>query len=522
MAARKKTKPRKASPGKGEDAEKGSGAAPAARPEAPPPGADLMGMEEAIALLKTTRATFYRWLRGGKIKGFKAGRQWRFERAEIERFLKGEEPQLELPVSIEPLVKSLVRRAAKLGVQDLAEPEKADLGNAVDLIINLAVAMRASDIHIEPFSTAPGAETVGVLRYRVDGVLHPLAEFDLRLIPALVGRFKAAAGCDVREKIKPQDGRILLDAGDHKLDLRLSFVGPTMGESVTVRILDPRAVLLNLANIDYTARDRERLMRNIRSPWGLVLVTGPTGCGKTTVLYACLNELAGPDVKTMSLEDPVEFLLPWVTQIGIQPSRGLTFERGIRAVLRSDPDVILVGEIRNRETLTVCQQAALTGHMVMTTLHTDEAASALKRMVEIGSEPFVVAEATRMVVAQRLVRKLCPKCSRPQQPSEETLRRAAELARSGGLGWDSLKAAFRGPTGCSECGQTGFKGRTVISEVLEITSEIGRALRAEASVDEIRSIAVSQGMTTLAADGIRRAAEGQVVLMEVLQILGLR
>ncbi|MHC4915753.1 MAG: GspE/PulE family protein, partial [Planctomycetota bacterium] len=334
--------------------------------------------------------------------------------------------------------------------------------------------------------------------------------------------FKSAAGCDVREKIKPQDGRILLDAGDHKLDLRLSFVGPTMGEAVTIRVLDPRAVLLNLAHIDYTARDRERVMRNIRSPWGLVLVTGPTGCGKTTVLYACLNELAGPDVKTMSLEDPVEFLLPWVTQMGVQPARGLSFERGIRAILRSDPDVILVGEIRNRETLSICQQAALTGHMVMTTLHTDEAASALKRMVEIGSEPFVVAESTRMVMAQRLIRKLCPKCSRPQQPSEEALKRAAELARSGGLGWDTLTDGFRGPTGCSECGQTGFRGRTVITEVLEMSAEIGRALRADASVDEIRAMAVSQGMTTMAADGIRRASQGQVVLMEVLQALGLR
>ena len=484
--------------------------------------ADLLDMDQAIAALKTTRSTFYRWLRSGRIRGMKAGRQWRFERSDIERFLKGQEPRVELPVGIEPLIAALAGRAAKSGVGDLSAAGRSGPEGAVDLILRLGVALRASDIHIEPLSPAPGRDGVGMIRYRIDGALHLVAEFDLRLLPAIVGRFKTLAACDVREKRVPQDGRILIDAGDRKLDLRVCFVGPAMGEAVTVRLLDPSQALLGLAQIDHAPADRERLLRGIRSPWGLVVVSGPTGSGKTTVLYACVSELAGPGVKTMSLEDPVEFLLPWVTQIAVRSAEGMTYAQGLRSVLRSDPDVILVGEIRDREALVVCQQAALTGHLVLTSLHTDEAVSALRRMVDIGREPFVVAESVRTVVAQRLVRKLCPECSRSEAPSPEALRRAAELARSGGMAWESLRPDFRGPVGCERCGRTGFRSRTVLTEVLEMSPEIGLALREGAHPDRLRALAVSQGMTTMAADGIRRAAAGQVALGEVLQALGAR
>ncbi len=522
MAARKGAK-KKAGAKKPARQGRSAKKAPKRAPEGPNgKRGELVDMDQAIGLLKTTRPTFYRWLRAGKIKGMKVGRQWRFYKEDIESFLKGEEPRVELPVSIDPLVAELTERGREMGVKEVPRSEKGGVSNVIDLMLNLAVGLQASDVHIEPFSTRAGQDTVGMIRYRIDGVLHPVAEFDLRLLPALIERLKAAAACDVREKRKPQDGRIILKTGERTLDLRVSFVGPVMGEAATIRILDSSAVSLSLERIDYAPHDRERLLKAIHSPWGLVLVTGPTGCGKTTVLYSCLNELTGPGVKTMSLEDPVEYLLPWVTQIAIKPAEGLTFERGARSILRSDPDVIMVGEIRNRETLTVCQQAALTGHLVFTTLHTDEAASALKRMVEIGSEPFVVAEATRLVLAQRLVRKLCTECRQAQEPSEGVLKHAAELARAGGLGWEALSPEFRGPVGCKRCGRTGFRGRTVITEVLEVSAEVGSALRRGAAVEELRAIAVSQGMTTMAADGIRRAARGEVVLAEVLQVLGLR
>ncbi len=512
MAASKKTRSKKSTPAKKKPTPK----------KTPETNGEVISMDEAIALLKTTRPTFYRWLRAGKIRGMKAGRQWRFYKSEIDRFLKGEEPRVELPVSIGPLVDELVERAADMGVKGVSAPINATVNTAVDLIIEIGVELQASDIHIEPFSTKAGGETVGMVRYRIDGVLQPVVEFDLRLIPALIERLKSLAACDVREKLVPQDGRVLIERNDRNLDLRVCFTGPMMGESATIRVLDSSAVMLDLERIPYAPHDRERLLKGIHSPWGLVLVTGPTGCGKTTALYSCLNELSGPGVKTMSLEDPVEYLLPWVTQIGVKGVHGRTFAHGARAVLRSDPDVIMIGEIRDRETMVVCQQAALTGHLVLTTLHTDEAASALQRMVEIGSEPFVVADSTRLITAQRLVRKLCPHCSKSEEPSSEALSRAAELARTGGLGWETLKPDFRGPVGCAKCGKTGFRGRTIIAEVMEMTPEIGRAVRREAGVDEIRAVAVSQGMTTMAADGIRRAAAGQLKLAEVLQVLGMR
>jgi type II secretory ATPase GspE/PulE/Tfp pilus assembly ATPase PilB-like protein len=223
----------------------------------------------------------------------------------------------------------------------------------------------------------------------------------------------------------------------------------------------------------------------------------------------------------MSVEDPVEYLLPWVTQIPISEGDGLTFTRAVRSILRSDPDVIMIGEVRDRETLMLALESALTGHLVFSTLHTDEAAAALKRMVDMGADPFVIVDAARIVLAQRLVRKLCPECSRKAAPPADLARRAEQTARSGGLHWDSLAKSFREPAGCPKCNQTGFKGRTVVAETLLVSPEIGAALRRGAGVEELRGIAVGQGMTTLAADGIRRAAAGQTSLAEVFRVLGI-
>ncbi|HOX06609.1 MAG TPA: ATPase, T2SS/T4P/T4SS family [Planctomycetota bacterium] len=493
---------------------------------------DMIGMDEAIALLKTTRPTFYRWLRSGRIKAMKLGRQWRFYRGDVERFLKGQEPRVDLPVSIAPLIDELASRLAQARsggpVQAAPGGEPAgpgagtsdDIGRAVNLAILLGVALKASDFTLESFSTEPGSDIAAMLRYRIDGVLQPIATFDLRLLPALVARLKTLAGCDVSEKRRPQDGRILVKVESRQVDLRASFVGAAMSESVTVRILDARTVLLGLDRIDYAEADMKRLRTAIAAPWGLNLLVGPTGSGKTTVLYSCLKELAGPGIKTMSVEDPVEYLLPWVTQIPIAEGQGLTFTRAVRSILRSDPDVIMVGEIRDRETLLLALESALTGHLVFSTLHTDEAAAALRRMVDIGADPFVVADATRVILAQRLVRKLCPECRHKAAPSADLARRAEQAARSGGLGWETLPADWREPVGCPKCGQTGYRGRTVIAETIQVTPEVGAALRRGAGVEELRATAVRQGMTTVAADGVRRASAGQTSLAEVFRVLG--
>ena len=487
------------------------------------PGKSLLTMPEAIELLKTTRPTFYRWVRAGRIKARKVGRQWRFQQEDLDRFIRGDAPSIELPVSIAPLILALREKIRKLGararLQDMPEPA-SPVEEAVQLMIAAASAMK-SDCILVAAHFAEGKSN-GVVRYRIDGVLALAATFDARLLPAIVGEWKRMASCDVHEKGKPQDGRILIKTGGKTLDLRINFLPASLGESITARILVASALTLELGRIGYAPHDLKKFRRTLKSSAGLILVTGPTGTGKTTTLYCCLNELSGPGTNILSVEDPVEYLLPWVTQVAVNPAAGQTFAYFLRAVLRSDPDVILIGEIRDRETLTIAQQIALTGHLALTTLHADEAASALKRMTDIGGNPFLVGDATKLVVAQRLIRKLCPHCSTSGTPAARDMDRAGKLAQNGGLKWPAPNQHFKKPVGCNQCNDTGYTGRTVIAEMLEVTPEIAKALREDAPVETLRSIAVSQGMTTMAADGIRRAANGETSLSEVFRTLGLR
>jgi len=483
---------------------------------------ELMDMAHAIELLKTTRPTFYRWLRSGKIKGMKVGRQWRFYREDIERFLKGEEPRIELTTDITPLTRALRDRLKDLGARELPETDEREVRTTVNHMIVLARKMDATDMHIAPQLKEAGGEPIAVLRYRVDGVLQPGAEFDARLLPAIVARWKTMAACDVHEQVKPQDSRIMMRYGGDKFDMRVCFLPASLGESLTARILDRSTAILTLDRIDYASRDKELLLKALQAPWGLILIAGAAGSGKTTVLYACLNYLAGPECKIVTVEDPVEMVLPWAVQVQVRPEQGLTFPRAVRSVLRSAPDVILIGQVRDLDTLSLAQEAALTGHLVMTTLHVDEAAGALKRMVDIGADPFVVVEATRLVLAQRLVRKLCPHCSVEETPRANQLDWAAEVTRKSGFNLQSLTPKFRKAVGCDKCRMTGYTGRTVIAETLEVTPEIGKSLRNRASLEELKAIAVGQGMTTMAADAVRRAANGETTLDEIVRVIGLK
>lgn len=484
---------------------------------------EIIDMNQAMEILKTTRPTFSRWLRAGKVKGFKVGRQWRFYRDDVERFMKGEEPQFELTADLTPLVETLAKRLRELGAGTSPPADASEVQYAVDLMVQLAGALRASDIHLAPHFKE-GGSTIAVLRYRVDGVLQPTAEIDIRLLRPLVEEWKKRAACNVQERLKPQDGRTLAEIGEtgKKLDLRVCFLPTNLGESLTARILDSDAIRLTLDQIDYSARDKEKLREWLHAPWGTVIVTGPTGSGKTTALYSCINELAKPELKIVSIEDPIEFYLPWVVQTQIRPSAGVTFPVALRAVLRSDPDVVLFGEIRDLESLTISQQCTLAGHLVLTTIHADEATRALMRLVEMGSEPFLVGDATKLIVAQRLVRILCRHCSKECEPSENDLRLAERLARTGGVDWTALKKEFRAPVGCPKCGNSGYRGRNVIAEALEVTPEIQDALKRSASVDELRTIAVGQGMVTMAAHGVQRAAGGSTSLDEVIRVLAVR
>jgi excisionase family DNA binding protein len=472
-------------------------------------------MEEVIAMLKTTRPTFYRWLRAGRLKGTKIGRQWRFRREDVERFLKGQEPQIDLAADITPLLDTLRKRLKEDGVGE-EEPHESELVRAVKLMIHLAAQMRASDLHIEP-----QPEGVAILRYRLDGVLQPIAELDMRLLPAIVKQWKTLAACNVHETLRPQEGRILMktSSAGRDFDVRVTFLPAVLGESLSAHLLDPRSARIRLDQMDYAEADKKRIERWLGSPWGTVVFTGPASCGKTSALYACLNQIVnGPSKpKVMTVEDPVEYLLPGTTQVPIRAESDMTFGSALRAVLRSDPDVIMVGEIRDLETLTLSLQAALTGHLVLINLHTSEAATTLQRMIDVGVNSFTVADATRLIIAQRLVRLLCPKCSVARKPTEPFITLAQKLARLGGLPWEALPGDFREPVGCKDCNMTGFRGRTVIAETLEVTPRVAAALTRGAASADLRAIAVSEGMVTLACDGIRRAAQGKTSLAEVMK-----
>ena len=494
------------------------------RPAEPAPGADrkpLLTMDQAIGLLKTSRSTFYRWLRTGKVKGMKVGRQWRFTREDIERFLRGQEPRVDLPADIGPLLLALEERLRAAGREPPPPGKEADLPNgdagvtrAVGVMIHLAVALGASDLHL---IAAEGDVSV---RYRLDGALREVARYDARLHPALIARWKTMAACDPLEKNLPQDGRIMLRLAPKEdvADLRLNFLPAVFGEGLTMRVLPRSEVRFGFDRLDFLPRDKQLILKWIGSPWGIVLVTGPAGCGKTTTVYACLAHLNRPDLKVMTVEDPVEYTFAGMVQVPVRPKEGLTFARAVRSFLRADPDVIMVGEVRDLEVLNILHQAALTGHLVFSTLHTNDAAQALERMLHMGIEAFLAADATKLIVAQRLVRLLCRECSRPAEPAPNMVEHLVQLARRGGVEWDALEKRCREPVGCPRCKQTGFRGRTLIAEALEVTPEIGAALRRGASADELRTIAVGQGMKTMAAHGILRAAAGETTLAEVLRV----
>jgi len=514
-AARKGTKKTRKRPAK-KTARQASNAGREAPTEPPE---RLLTMNEAIERLGTTRPTFYRWLRTGKIRGLKVGRQWRFEPAEIDRFLKGEEPRIELRADIGPLVRELTKRADQIGAKAVSLPDETDVQQAVAQAIRLGFGSRASDVHVHPHPGDDGTARRAIMRYRIDSVLQLGLEFDVRLLPAVVEQWKRFVACDPHESHRSQTGRMKFNYGGDQVDVFVCFVPCVHGESLTARLLARAGVVISLEQIDYSAADREKLLRALHASHGLILVTGPTGCGKTTNLYACLKHLAGPTVKTVTVEDPVEIVFPWMVQTQLNTPEGVTYPRTVRAMLRSDPDVIMIGELRDGETGNLSLQAALTGHIVLTTLHADDATRALIRLVEMGCPPFVVGDATKLVTSQRLLRLLCAECSEEAELSSEHLARAVELCRVGGIDWDALPRGFRKAVGCDKCNHIGYRGCSIIAEVLEVTPEIGAALRRNASVDEMRAIAVGQGMTTMAADGIRKAAEGKTSLDEVFRVL---
>jgi type IV pilus assembly protein PilB len=376
----------------------------------------------------------------------------------------------------------------------------------VNLIIHQAVQERASDIHIEPF------ERELRVRYRIDGVLREVQAPPKRLHPAIVSRIKILADMNIAERRLPQDGRIQLRVSGRRIDIRVSTIPTLYGESVVMRILDKSMGLLTLEELGMQDQALEQFRRLISVPHGMILVTGPTGSGKSTSLYAALMEIYSVEKKIITIEDPVEYQLPGVNQIQVRPNIGLTFASGLRHIVRQDPDVIMVGEIRDPETADIAINAALTGHLVFSTLHTNDAAGAITRLLDMGVEPYLVASILIGSIAQRLVRRICTKCKTPTTVRPEYLRQI-------GLTPEDLngRTLYAG-AGCEECGRTGYKGRIGVFEMLTIDDEIRRMIVERASATVIKQYAVSKGMTTLLGDGREKVLEGISTVDEVLRV----
>ncbi len=413
-------------------------------------------------------------------------------------------------------LRAKIRECYGVGIEDKAvaastsasdDDADAPIIRMVQKLIETALEERASDIHVEPFT-----DRIRV-RYRVDGVLIERATHPMHLHASLLSRLKIMAGMDISEKRKPQDGRISAQVKGRDLDVRASILPGSHGETMVMRLLDKERGLVSLEELGFDPQDYQRFRQIIKRPNGIFLVTGPTGSGKTTSLYAALRELNRPDVKIITAEDPVEYQLKGVNQVQVKHQIGLDFARILRAMLRQAPNIILVGEIRDKETAEIAVQAALTGHLVFSTLHTNDAPSALTRLIDMGVKPFLVAASIQAVMAQRLIRMLCPKCKKPYEPEDSELR-ALGISRERLAG----RTLYQ-PDGCPSCDMTGFYGRKGVFELMEMDTGLRDVVFKSGSASQLRERARASGkMTTLLDDGVRKVLGGLTTIQEILRI----
>ncbi|HMM21357.1 MAG TPA: ATPase, T2SS/T4P/T4SS family [Selenomonadales bacterium] len=422
-------------------------------------------------------------------------------------------------------VRDIVERAVtKLQAEDLAiaaEIQTADdapIINIVNGLISQAVRDRASDIHIEPLELAVR------VRFRVDGVLREVITFPRVTQNAIVSRIKIMADMDIAEKRLPQDGRIKVQEKGRDIDIRASTLPTVLGEKVVLRILDRAAVVLDISSLGFSGPNLERYKKMYSQSYGMILVTGPTGSGKTTTLYSTLVEIGSPEKNIITIEDPVEYMLAGVNQILVNPKSGLTFASGLRSILRQDPNVIMVGEVRDGETADIAVRAALTGHLVFSTLHTNNATGAISRLVDMGVEPFLVASSVLGVIAQRLVRIICPNCKEAYRPAAGSPERLfLEVSREEGgeclpeLAGQSDLVLHRGK-GCPRCSGTGYRGRMTINEVMPMSAALQEAVARRAMGREIFRIAAEEGMMSMRQDGIIKALQGLTTVDEVMRV----
>ncbi|WP_084037793.1 GspE/PulE family protein [Demequina sp. NBRC 110053] len=391
-------------------------------------------------------------------------------------------------------------------LQGAVGEDDAPIVRFVNLLISQAIQDRASDIHIEP-----GEKELRV-RYRIDGVLHEMQHAPKAIANGVTSRLKIMADIDIAERRKPQDGRLSVNHQGRKIDLRVATLPTVWGEKVVMRILDNSTATLALEDLGIREKNYEAYSQTFTKPYGMILVTGPTGSGKSTTLYATLNQITRPEINVITVEDPVEYRIPGINQVQVNVKAGLTFAAALRSILRADPDVVLLGEIRDHETAQIAIEAALTGHLVLSTLHTNDAPSALTRLIEMDIEPFLVGSAIDAVVAQRLARRLCSHCAVEHQLTREEIPESIE--------WDSSAeppVVFR-PEGCQRCSNTGYRGRVALHEIMVVNEDIERLAVARASSAEIARAAKDNGMETLLMDGWAKVLEGTTSVEELFRV----
>ncbi len=420
-------------------------------------------------------------------------------KAQIESFLN----RLELNENIKEYINQIRQDLRTTGAKGDLEESSAIL-KLIEAIIKTAILSRASDIHIEP------TETSCIVRNRIDGLLTEKFIFDKDIYAPLSSRLKLLANLDIAEKRKPQDGRFSATVSDKEYDFRISTLPIVTGESIVMRILDKTKAMIPLEEAGMSAYNFDVFLKALKTPYGIILVTGPTGSGKSTTLYGALNVLRSVEKKIITVEDPVEYRIPMVQQAQVNPKIGFTFASALRSILRQDPDIVMIGEIRDEETMRIATQAALTGHLVLSTLHTNDAVSAINRIIDMGIEPYLVSGALIAIEAQRLVRKICPYCKAPTELDPLIFQEIKPFL-------PKEYKFFKGK-GCKYCNFTGYQGREMISEVLRVDDEISRMISKEESKETILQAALKKGFKTMLEDGINKAIEGATTINEVLRV----
>lgn len=396
--------------------------------------------------------------------------------------------------------------------EELKRGTEVSIIDLVDLVIDHAYNSRASDIHIDP------EEKFVRLRLRIDGVLHDTYTLPKEIHSEVITRIKVLSGLRTDEHQAAQDGRfrpIIKDVGP--IDIRVSITPTYYGENAVLRLLAEKTEIFSLDTLGFTEKDKEKITRAIRKPYGMILATGPTGCGKTTTLYTVLKILNTREVSIITIEDPIEYAIEGINQIQVNSRTGLAFATGLRSILRQDPNIIMVGEIRDEETAAIAVNAALTGHLLFSTLHTNDAATTLPRLLDMKIEPYLIASTVNIAIGQRLVRKICPECKVEKTLTQAELKSFAGLLPSELLNVKAMK--FYQGQGCEKCSSSGYRGRIGIHEVMEVGDEIREAILRKASASEIRKIAVGKGMTTMIDDGIQKALAGTTTIQEVLRVI---